>query len=136
MSYYTDIVPKTNEEDVVGYKLIHDIDAVKNSLINLFTIRKGEVPGKPWLGSPLTPYLFDNIGFFEEKAIQTAFKNTVALYEPRVDIQSLRVVASPEYNRITVTIKFYVLINNTKTFENLRFSLAHNEMTSIVTRHA
>ena len=136
MAYYTDISPKNDVSSQVGYVLVEDIEAVKNSLINLFTIEKGQVPGKPWLGSPITPFLFDNIGYFEERTIETSFRNTIKRFEPRVRVESLKVISSPEYNRISIYLEFFVLINNTKSFQNLRFSLAHNEMTNITTRQA
>ena len=136
MAYYTDIIPKTDLNNQVGYSLVEDVEAVKNSIMNLFTIQKGAVPGKPWLGSPITPYLFDNIGYFEERTMETSFINTLRKYEPRVRIERLNVISSPEYNRITINLDFFVLINNTETFQNLRFSMAHNEMTSISTRQS
>ena len=136
MAYYTDIVPRVDGENLVGYGLVEDVDSVKNALINLFTIEKGEVPGKPWLGNPLSIFLFDNIGFFEQKTMETSFKNTIDLYEPRVQLEKLTVTPSPEYNRITIYLEFYVLINNTETLENLRISLAHNEMTNIAIRQS
>lgn len=136
MAYYNDIKPKFSNDGIIGYDIVEDVEAVKNALINLFTIRKGEVPGKPWLGNPLSLFLFDNIGFFEQKTMETSFRNTISLYEPRVRISRLTVNTSPEYNRISIYLEFWVLINNRETFENLRISLAHNEMTSIATRQA
>lgn len=136
MAYYKDITARTNNNQLVGYDIVEDLEAVKNSLVNLFTIEKGEVPGKPWLGNPLSVFLFDNIGFFEERTMETSFKNTISLYEPRVRVQSLTVTNSPEYNRISIFVQYIVLINNTETFDNLRISLAHNEMTSIATRQS
>ena len=136
MAYYRDIIPKIRNNALLGYNLVEDLDAVKNSLINLFTIEKGEVPGKPWLGNPLSIFLFDNIGFFEERTMETAFKNTIDLYEPRVQVTKLTVTNSPEYNRISVFVQYVVLINNTETFDNIRITLAHNEMTNIDTRQS
>ena len=136
MAYYKDITPKVVSDNLVGYDVSEDLNAVKNALINLFTIEVGEVPGKPWLGNPLSLYLFDNIGFFEERAIETSFQNTIDLYEPRVRIVSLDITSSPEFNRISIYVEYIVLINNTETFDNLRISLAHNEMTAIATRQS
>ena len=136
MAYYKDIDPKYVAGELVGYNISENLVAVKNALRNLFTIEVGEVPGKPWLGNPVSIYLFDNINFFDERAIETAFENTIQLYEPRVRLIKLKIDSAPEYNRLTVYMEYIVLINNTETFDNLRFSLAHNEMTAIATRNS
>lgn len=136
MAKYFDISPKLLSGKHIGYDTVTDIDAIKNSLKNLFTIRKGEVPGKPWLGSPLTPYLFDNIGFFEERTIETVLMNTLEKYEPRVRLINIEVKQQQEYNSLYIVLNFIVYINNNEVFESLTFSLAHNTMTTIQTRTA
>jgi len=67
MAVYNDITPKYENRTNVGYNSVSDLDAINNSLKNLFTIELGEVPGKPWLGNPISIYLFDNIGFLKKE---------------------------------------------------------------------
>lgn len=134
MAKYTDISPKFTNGEQVGYSTATDLDAIKNSLGNLFNIQKGEVPGKPWLGSPISIYLFDNIGFFEERAIETALRNTLELYEPRVRLVNINVSQQPEYNSLYITINFIIYIDGNEVFENLKFSLTNNTMTTIQSR--
>ena len=131
MAFYKDIKPKFGSNGQIGYTASEDLEAVKNALKNLFLIKKGEVPGKPWLGSPLTIFLFDNIGFFEQQSIRTSFINTVENYEPRVQVVNLTVEGSPEYNSLTVNLDYYVYYESKNIQQNLRFSLSHNEMTNI-----
>lgn len=131
MAIYKDIIPKFSSQGQIGYGDSEDLDAVKNSLINLFMINKGDVPGKPWLGNSLSVFLFDNIGYFEEQTIKTSFINTIDNFEPRVEIIDLTVNGSPEYNAFNVNLTYYVSFYSDKIYQELKFSLNHNEMTSI-----
>jgi len=136
MAYYKDITPSIRDGELVGYGSDEDLDAIKNSLKNLFLIREGEVPGKPHIGSPVGLFVFDNIGYFEERTIETAFANTVELFEPRVTVSSLSIETAPEYNTVTVYLEYFVTFRERTEFQTTRFSLAHNEMTSIRTRNS
>lgn len=134
MASYTDIVPKLTGSEHVGYGTVTDIDAIKNSLRNLFTIKLGEVPGKPWLGNPLPAYLFDNIGFFEERAMETALRNVIDKFEPRVSLTGITVDNQPEYNSINILLKYVVYIEGIERYQELSLSLVANDMTTIQTR--
>jgi len=131
---YKDISPKYKQGNLVGYNEVNDLVAIENSILNLFTIELGEVPGKPWLGNPISLYIFDNIGFFEERAIETALRNVLEKYEPRVQLISIKINVQDEYNYINITLDYIVFINSNEIFQNTSFSLAHNSMTSIQTR--
>jgi len=134
MAYYRDLAPRKVNDKLVGYQVSEDLLAVKNSLRNLFSIRLGTVPGKPWLGNPIDVHVFDNIGFFEKRTIEDAFRNVIEKFEPRVEIASLGIEVSNEFQQVTVYMEYYVLIDSAEVYDNLRISLAQNEMTAIVTR--
>jgi len=131
---YADITPKIKNGDQIGYSISTDLLAIQNSLKNLFTIELGEVPGKPWLGNPISLYLFDNIGHFEERAIETALRNVLEFYEPRVNLISIKIDKQDEYNSINIIIEYIIYIDNKEQFQTIDFSLAHNSMTSIAQR--
>jgi len=131
---YQDILPQFGNNGLVGYTTVTDLDAIKNSLRNLFLIRKGEVPGKPWLGNPVTVFLFDNIGFFEEQSIKASFINTIENFEPRVRVTNLSVDIESEYNSISVYMEYYALYGTKQKAENLRFTMTYNDLSSINTR--
>ena len=134
MSNYVDISPKKLNNKLVGYGIKEDLEAVENSLKNLFTIRKGEVPGKPFLGNPLPIYLFDNIGFFEKKSIKTAMINVVEKYEPRVKIVDIKIEEHKEYNAINIIMDYIVFFENKEIFRKTEFSLSNN-MTNLLIRN-
>ena len=132
MAVYTDLSPRTKDEVQVGYQLAEDIQAIENSIKNLFTIEIGEVPGKPWLGNPISVFLFDNMGFFEEKAMEVAMQNVLEKYEPRVRLISININKEQEYNYLEIVINYVIYINSQEIFRNL--SISHNSMTSIAQR--
>ena len=134
MAVYNDITPKYENRTNVGYNSVSDLDAINNSLKNLFTIELGEVPGKPWLGNPISIYLFDNIGFFEERAIETALRNILEKYEPRVSLTGLKIIKEDEYNSINIVLDYSAFINGLEVFESINLSVAHNMLTNISTR--
>ena len=118
---YVDITPSIRPSDLslVGYSRSEDIEAVKNSLKNIFLIRLGEVPGKPWFGNGLYTILFDPIDNFTTKFITEHIRNQLEKYEPRVQLVSLNVENKPEYNRIDVKMNYYVIIQDEKVYDSL-----------------
>jgi len=134
MAVYNDIITKYENREPVGYDNVTDLIAIRNSLKNLFTIELGEVPGKPWLGNPISLYLFDNIGFFQERAIESALRNILEKYEPRVTLLSLVITKQEEYNSINVILNYSAFISGREVFENINLSVAHNMLTDISTR--
>jgi phage baseplate assembly protein W len=101
---YVDINPekRISDRSLIGYNTVTQIEAIKNSLRNLFLIPLGGVPGKPWFGNGLYEILFDPMDQFTEKFIREHIKNQLEKYEPRVQLLNIEVISSPEYNKIDV----------------------------------
>ena len=131
---YSDVTPKYANNKLIGYSTVNDDAAIANSLRNLFLIRKGEVPGKPWVGNPVTVFLFDNIGHFEEQSIKTSFINTIQNFEPRIEIVKVDIKVESAYNTVDIYLDYYTLYGDKQKMENIRLTLAYNNMTTITTR--
>ena len=127
---YSDITPLYSNT-LVGYNTEYDIDAIKNSLINIFTVQKGSVPGKPDFGNPLDIALFDTFDAFTSSTIETAIATAIQAYEPRIELIDTQVTETPEFNRVIVEIQFGVLIENQLEIETLYLPFAHNTMTYV-----
>ncbi len=130
---YSDIDPIFSG-GLVGYDTHYDVIAIKQSLINLFTVQKGEVPGKPHFGNPLNIALFDVFDPFTSMTIESAVETAITRYEPRVTLEKIEIIESPEFNRILVEIQFIVIIANRPVQETLYIPFAHNTMTYINSR--
>ena len=132
---YSDIKPVQSPHGLVSYKTVTDIEAVRNSLINLFTVQKNEVPGKPWFGNPLRLSVFDLFDAFTSKTLENAIVSEVRKYEPRIDIQKVNVVLSPEDNRIVVSITYTVNLEDKMINETMYLPFAHNSYSFLGARN-
>ena len=88
---------------------VEDIIAVKRSVKNLVQTNFYERPFNPELGCGVRELLFENFTpmtkIFLEKKIQEVLLN----YEPRIDLQSVKVDDDQDNNRLVVDIYFYVV---------------------------
>jgi len=133
---YKDIAPSFISTQQKGYVTITDEDAILQSLKNLFFISLGEVPGKPWLGNPLSLLLFEPLNHFQKNAVRTAFMNVVERFEPRVEISDLIIEIYPEKNSIEVEIKYYNLMYDENELVSYRFDASYNNISNLITREA
>jgi|TARA_B100000212_G_scaffold313480_1_gene266414 hypothetical protein len=88
---------------------VEDVIAVKRSVKNLVQTNFYERPFQPELGCGVRELLFENFTpmtkVFLEKKIQEVLLN----YEPRIDLQSVKVDDDQDNNRLVVDIYFYVV---------------------------
>lgn len=82
----------------------HNIEAISNSLRNLFTTRKGERFLFPLYGLDLRQYLFSPISEINARAIGNEIVSTVKKFEPRVAIKKCLVVAAPDDNTYEIDL--------------------------------
>ena len=134
MAIYTDLDPTYKNSVLKGYDVVEDLEAIKNSLRNIFLVAKGDVPGKPKFGNPLNLELFDLFDGFTVTTIESAIENAIELYEPRVRLKSINVVVSPEYNRLIVELNYYAMIYDMVYEDVLYIPFAHNTMTFVDSR--
>ncbi len=127
-SIFQDFSPTFRGNNLDGYELEYDDDAVKNSLLNLFTIQKGEVPGKPYLGNPLNLQLFDLFDFFTQSDMETAIINVIGTYEPRVKLHKVTVDQAPEYNRVIIVIEYSYVVGDSVNYDKLTIPYSHNNV--------
>jgi phage baseplate assembly protein W len=88
----------------------YDLDAVKNSLRNIFTTKKGQKILNPTFGSALEQYLFTQITDANAKAIGTEILNDIQKHEPRIKISNILVNPRFEENLYYISI-YYSLID-------------------------
>jgi phage baseplate assembly protein W len=135
---YTIEYTKYNTMDnyLLGYESSFDLDAVKNSLRNIFLVNKNEVPGKPRFGNPLMMELFDNFDEFNTETIKDNIKNEIQRYDDRIELVDIKVEQFYELNRLVVEIVYYVIIKDNKVKESIYLPFSHNDFTYISGREA
>jgi phage baseplate assembly protein W len=126
---YRDFKPVYNDEKLIGITNDFDIEAVKNSLINIFLISKTEVPGHPEFGNSLNMSLFEIIDSYTMKTIESAVLSALSIFDPRIHLESLDFQTFEDLNRIVVEIKYSIIINDNKIFETIYLPFSSNDKT-------
>ena len=83
-------------------------EAVIGALKNLILTNRFERPYDPLFGADIRSRLFENFDPIEQVNIEEDIKSAIKNFEPRVKINEVRVVASPNSNRVQIGISFYV----------------------------
>ena len=91
----------------------YDENAVKNSIKNLILTRHFERPFRSAIGSNVTSLLFELEGPALIALVEKEIINTIANFEPRVEVLQVDVTIVPENNNLQAII--YFLIKNTST---------------------
>jgi len=87
-------------------------DAVKANLVNFFLTGKNERVFNVNFGGGVRNFLFENIQQGEiEKARSQTLEN-LAVFFPTVDVQDLQLIATPDSNLITFSLKYSVRDTN------------------------
>lgn len=99
-----------------------DLKALKNSIQNILNINQKELPGKPEFGSSLQAYLFKQItpelNMLFEQDIKLLFRK----YEPRIRIETCKLVPNPDYNEVLIDINFWIVSDETQQTFNMKTS--------------
>lgn len=89
------------------------INAIKQSIINLMTLKRNDKPFHPEIASPIYEFLFDNVGVIEQLVLESAVTSYLKRYEPRAKIISVDI--NVFHDTIDTTITFTAL-NVTEPF--------------------
>ena len=95
--------PVTN--DIVK---IEDVEAVKRSVRNLVNTQFYERPFHPELGCGVRELLFENFTPLTAVFLRDKIAEVITNYEPRVDLQSVKVDDDQDGNRLVIDIYFYI----------------------------
>ena len=96
-------------------------DAVKAQILNWFLTNKGERPLNPNFGADLRQYLFEAINSNTFETLEMKIKDDFRTYFPMATLQDLQVLGSEEYNRIKISITYFVSNFNTSDTIELTF---------------
>ena len=89
-----------------------DNDAIKESIYNILTTRKGEIPGNPNFGTGIYKYLFEpNLEQYWE-AIKLEIIKDIQEFEPRANISNVEFLA--DGHKLTLLVFFTSLLDYTQ----------------------
>jgi phage baseplate assembly protein W len=95
--------------------------AVITAVKNLVLTSHYERPFQPDLGCNVRNLLFENLDVVTAAALEREILQTIQNYEPRVRVESIRVVPSADINAFSVSMQF-TIINRTEPV-SIRFNL-------------
>lgn len=87
----------------------YDENAIKQSIRNLVMTNHYERLFHPEIGSQVTGLLFEPYSPLTKAMLETAIKNTIENYEPRVVLISIEISANPDNNTLYVSIVFRIV---------------------------
>lgn len=91
-----DVVKRTGNSAIVG------------AIRNLMLTNNYERPFKPTFGARIRSMLFENVNFLTSSVLETEIYSAITNFEPRVVVNSVKVLAEPEKYGYTVTITFSI----------------------------
>ena len=86
-----------------------DVQAVKQSLKNLFMTQRGEKKFQPNYGSGIRALLFEPVDYLTGSIIEKEIEFMIKNYEPRVKVQGIAVSASTDTHEYDIRIDFFVV---------------------------
>lgn len=108
--------------DSLSKDLSTDVDykAISNSLQNIFNTSPGEKILNPAFGADLKRYLFEPIDETTAEVVGNVIVKAIKLYEPRVTLENVQVIARPDDNEYIINI--YLKIPSLKSNKSATFS--------------
>lgn len=88
-----------------------DDEAIKQSIKNLVLTRPGSRLFHPEIGCGIYSLLFEPASFTVKKLMEDIIKETLAIYEPRIEVITVN-VSFPIPNEVAISIK-YLIVNTT-----------------------
>ena len=104
--FFTDLDIHPIKKDLVRHT---NDEAVKTSIRNLLSTNRGDRLFNPTLGSDVRSMLFENFSPSTERIIEQHIQNTIDNYEPRAEVQSIRVLSDEDGGYMIATIIFGII---------------------------
>lgn len=127
---YTQNSEFLKKNEIIDLKVDYDLNAIKNSLRNMFLTNRGEKLLNPYFGIGLANFVFDQVTQSTAKAIGDAILTNITTFEPRVQVNKVNVIANEDDNSYVINIILSVpqlkaeLVNLTGLLNNKGFNFA------------
>jgi phage baseplate assembly protein W len=105
---YTSSPELLKNQEVKDTAPIYDFRAIDQSMKNLFSTTPGQKILNPVYGLDIKKYLFDNVSTAVGYIIGLELYDSIPMFEPRVSITSIHVIADPENNQYTIELSYIV----------------------------
>ena len=118
MSTYTTKVSRAFKDISLSFKkhpvtndvtVLRNEDAIKKSVINLTRTRINERFFNELLGTSVADNLFENMGSGLETALEEEISTLLGNYEPRIELNSVYVIADQDSNELSIQIDYNIV---------------------------
>jgi len=105
---WRDIDITLNRQHDGDIKADEDIDAIINSIINIFKTFQGSRRMVPSFAMPVYNLLFEQIDETTLSQLEGVFLNAVEMWEDRIVIKDIKATADEDNNKINISLKFSI----------------------------
>lgn len=91
----------------VGVK--KDVEAIRQSVMNIVATSRGERPFNPQLGGSLREYLFEQLDNVTLAVIRDHIIHVLGIYEPRVRVLDVSIQTTNDPNEIQIDLEVLIL---------------------------
>jgi len=103
---YTDLDFAFRANPITGdIALKREVQAVKQSVLNILLTNRGERPFDPEFGSDIRKQLFENFDPITEQLLSDQIRSALRNYEPRVRVLNVNVNGRPDNNALNVSVE-------------------------------
>jgi len=91
-------------DEVIDLKVDNDLNAIKNSIRNMFLTNRGEKLLNPYFGIGLNGFVFEQVSETTAKTVGDLIVDNINTFEPRVKLQKINIVANEDDNSYTINL--------------------------------
>ena len=106
---------QSKQQSLNELEVVHEVQAIRNSIKNILTTRIGSVPGKPNFGSNLHLLVFSQLDAITARLAERYTREAIAKYEDRIAITNIEVQKDDAFNRLVINIYFRFIDNIGRT---------------------
>jgi len=105
---YTQNSEFLKKSELIDLKVDYDLNAIKNSIRNIFLTNRGEKLLNPYFGIGLTNFVFEQVSESTAKTIGDTIVDNINTFESRVKIVKVNIVAKEEDNSYLINLTLSV----------------------------
>ena len=123
LNVYSDIDIKLSKQTDGDVKKFVDLDAIKQSLINILTTKKGDRRMYPTFGASIEQYLFEPMDRFTADRIGKTILQEIEKWDNRINIDTVNINANHDAAQYEINIDYSIKGINQPSKENISFVL-------------
>ena len=92
------------KDELIDLKVDYDLNAIKNSIRNIFLTNRGEKLLNPYFGIGLGNFVFEQVSESTARTIGDSIVDNINTFEPRIKLNKVNIVSNEEDNSYTINL--------------------------------